>query len=289
MMSYTTDAGMFYELINGLEYYWFVSKLNTDFDKNSDKIIANIQEVAKLIFKKENLIIGTGCDSNDYIQFENQINKLITQLPAEKPEIKVWKFVKTNKNEGLMAPSKVQFVLQGCDFKQLGHKWDGKMLVLNNIISNVYLQNTIRVIGGAYGGFSRFSDDGNIYFASFRDPNLKETLDNYAACAKYLETFEADEEKMLGYIIGAISSIDRPLRTSSKATKAYKSYLQNETQEQQQADRNAVLSTTAQDINNFSKLVSDFINQNTFSVYGNKEKLEQNKKLFGSLVSIDSK
>ena len=50
-----------------------------------------------------------------------------------------------------------------------------RMSVLSSILSGEYLQNTVRVIGGAYGGFSGISSDGNFYFASSRS-KLKETL-----------------------------------------------------------------------------------------------------------------
>ncbi|NJO91304.1 MAG: hypothetical protein HC831_21825 [Chloroflexia bacterium] len=66
---------------------------------------------------------------------------------------------------------------------------------MNNILSNDYLHNKIRVIGGAYGGFSGVQIDGTVYFGSYRDPNLKETLENYNAAPEFLSTFEADEEK----------------------------------------------------------------------------------------------
>ena len=82
-------------------------------------------------------------------------------------------------------------VLQGFDFKKHDFKWSGKMRVLNQILSRDWLTKQIRIIGGAYGGFSSFSPSGIAYFGSYRDPNLRETLTNYQKTNEYLETFQA--------------------------------------------------------------------------------------------------
>jgi hypothetical protein len=180
-------------------------------------------------------------------------------------------------------------VVKSYNYKKLGHEWDGKMMVLNNILSGEYLQNTIRVIGGAYGGFCGISNDGTVYFASYRDPNLKETLANYDATTDYLNKFEADEEKMLGYIIGTVADLDYPLTASDKSFVAYTRYFEKQTKEKLQAERDAILGTTSEDIRNFSAMINDVLNQNNFCVYGNKEKIEGQKSIFGTLVNLEKR
>jgi presequence protease len=240
-----------------------------------------------LLFTKNNLIIGTSCEEKDYASFEKAFTKFASNLPVKENPVQEWKFELKKKNEGLLAASKVQYVVEGYNFKKLGYEWNGKMQVLNKILSTDYLQNTIRVVGGAYGGWSGISSDGMISFNSYRDPNLKETLDNYDAAVDYLNKFDANEEKMLGFIIGTISGIDRPLTAASKANVAYLRYFEKRTKEQLQADRDAILNTTAQDIKNMSKMVAEVLKQKNYCVYGNKEKIEKNKALFGNLINIE--
>jgi presequence protease len=287
--SYFSNQGMFDEYTRGLEYYWFINKLVADFDTKSDEIIANLNKTVELLFTKNNLITGTSCDEKDYTNFENAFAKFAANLPAKENAIQDWKFELVKKNEGLLAASKVQYVVKSYNFKKLGFEWNGKLQVLNNILSGEYLQNTIRVIGGAYGGFAGISNDGMIYFASYRDPNLKETLNNYDATVDYLNKFEADEEKMLGYIIGTIADIDYPLTASSKAEVAYQRYFEKITKEQVQAERDAILSATAGDMKDFSKMIAAVVKQNNICVYGNKEKIEAHKSLFGNLINLEKK
>ena len=287
--SYFSNQWMFSEQTKGLDYYWFINKLVVDYDKNSDEIIANLKRVCELLFTRNNLITGTSCEEKDYTSFEKAYAAFATHLPVKENPAQDWKFELTKKNEGLLTASKVQYVVEGYNFKKLGFAWNGKMTVLNNILSNDYLQNTIRVVGGAYGGWSNIWHDGLIYFASYRDPNLKETLNNYDASVDYLNKFEADEEKMLGYIIGAISDIDYPLPASMKADVAYERYFEKQTKEQMQAERDAILSTTALDIKGMSKMIAAVLNQKNYCVYGNKEKIETNKVLFKSLINLENK
>jgi hypothetical protein len=287
--SYVSNAGMLRELTDGLEYYWFIGKLVSDFDKNADKVIENLTKTVDLLFTRNNLILASSSDKADFKTIEKAFSTFATKLPEKENSPVDWKLNPVKKNEGLMSASKVQFVVKNFDYKKLGYEWNAQMSVLNSILSGEYLQNTIRVIGGAYGGFSGISNDGNIYFASFRDPNLKETLDNYDAAVKYVETFEADEEKMLGYIIGTIADLDYPLTASSKADVAFNRYFSKSTPDQLQADRDAILSTTAEDIRKYSLLISDVMKQNNLCVYGNQEKIQANKNLFGSLINVEKR
>ena len=287
--SYFSSQGMFNEITSGLEYYWFINKLVADFDKNSDEIIGNLNKVGEILFNKNNLIVGTSCDAKDYTSFDKSFKAFAANLPAKENSLQDWKFELTKKNEGLLSSSKVQYVVKGYNFKKLGFEWNGKMQVLNKILSDDYLQNTIRVVGGAYGGWAGISSDGLVWFGSYRDPNLKESLANYDATPEYLNKFNADEATMLGYIIGTIAEIDIPQTASSKADIAYMRYFEKRTKEQLQAERDAILSTTAQDIKAYSKMIDEVMKQNYYCVYGNKQKIESNKTLFQSLVNLEKK
>jgi Zn-dependent M16 (insulinase) family peptidase len=92
---------------------------------------------------------------------------------------------------------------------------------------------------------------------------------------------------MLNYIIGSISDIDRLLTVSQKGSTAVRYYLEKKSEEDLQADRNAILSTTAADIQNFAPMIADILKQQSYCVYGNKEKIESNKKVFKELKNIN--
>jgi len=285
--SYFSKKGMYNEITDGFEYYWFVNDLVANFDQNKDEIIANLNKTAELLFSQSTLITGVTCDEVNYSKFSDSYKNFYSQLPKTDSKPAEWSFELTKKNEGFMSASKVQYVVKAYNFKKQGYDWTGKLYVLDNILSSEYLQTQIRVIGGAYGGYSGISKNGTIYFASYRDPNLKETLVNYDSAVSYLNNFKADDETMLGYIIGAISNIDKPLTPSQKGSIAYRNYFTKWTKEKNQKDRDDLLSTNVEDIKQMSKMIADFLGQDNFCVYGNKEKIEANKDVFNNIMNTE--
>jgi presequence protease len=286
MQSYYSNQGMFNEMRNGIEYYWFVTNLVDNYDEKSDEIVSNLSKLASLLFTKENLIVGSTCAKTDFDKFLKQTEGFVNSLPGNKSEIQKWVFNPEAKNEGLLSASKVQYVLKGFDYKKLGYEWNGKMRVLNQILSREFIVKQVRVIGGAYGGWTSFSPTGHVYFGSYRDPNLSKTLENYNASPGFLEEFTADENAMTRFIIGTVARLDRPLTPSGQGNLAFRRYLEGTTKSYVQEERDAVLSTTVEDVKKYKKMVSEILDQNTYCVYGNEEKLKSEEQLFKKLVKL---
>ena len=286
LTSYFSNSGMFDEKISGLDYYRFITDLTDNFDKKKEELIAGLEKTASLLFTKKNLTAAVTCPADNYPVFSDGLQILTSALPDHTVKHTDWLFDLKKKNEGLATASKVQYVVKGYDFKKLGYEWTGKMKVLNQVLSTDYLQTQIRVLGGAYGGFCGFSPTGLAYFASYRDPNLKETLDSYDRTPEYLHNFEADEQTMTRYIIGTIARIDSPLTASQKGVTAFARYLRKETHEQMKTERSGILSTTDKDIRDMEKMVSDVLDRDVICVYGSNEKIEENKELFDGIVEV---
>ena len=287
LFSYSTKSGMFDELTGGLEYYWFITDLVENFDVKQNEIVTSLQNISSTVFTRRNLIASTTCSDDAIKTFRKELKSFSKTLGKAKPVFNTWELKSASRNEGLMAASKVQYVLQGADYKDLGYKWDGKIRVLNQIISREWLKNQVRVIGGAYGGFARFSPTGQVYFGSYRDPNLSSTLENYASTPGFLNTLDIDKHEMTRFIIGTISGMDRPQTASQKGGLAVARYFTKATQEQLQQDRSAVLSTTLADVKSYENFIEDILKNSPICVYGNEEKLKQNEKIFDKLVTLD--
>ena len=285
--SYISNQGMFRELTGGLSYYWFVSDLLKNFDTLYPQISDNLKLVSTLLFNWKNLTATVSCAKKDMAAYSSGLDQLARQLPDGHSQPQQWNFNKISGNEGIIAASNVQYVVKGFDYKKLGYQWNGKMRVLNQILSTDWLQTRIRVIGGAYGGFSSISANGMFSLNSYRDPNLKTTIDNFNETANYLNSFSADPQSMTRYIIGTIAEIDSPLTPSQKADKAFTLFLSKRTPEDLQQERDAVLSATSSDIRGFAPLVEEVVRQETICVYGNAERLRADQELFQTLISID--
>jgi presequence protease len=284
--SYYSKRGVFNDMTRGASYYWFVTDLVKRYTDDPASVLEQLTKVKDILFSRNNLLAGTTSGEEDFKLYVQSLHFLASALPDKPVTYTAWALQPTVKNEGIETASKVQYVLQGYDFRKLGLAWDGKWNVLSQVMSTDWLQTRIRVVGGAYGGFSGISKSGTFYLASYRDPNLKETLDNYKGTIDYLAKFQADSTTMTRYIIGTIANLDNLMTPSEKGDLAFRRYMEKTTREDAQNDRNAVLSTSADDIRKMSAILAKVLDQHVFCVYGNEDKLKANKNLFKNLVTL---
>ena len=144
----------------------------------------------------------------------------------------------------------------------------------------------VRVKGGAYGCMSGFKRQGNSFFVSYRDPNLKKTLDVFAGIPEYIRNFKADEKEMTKYIIGTISGMDTPLTPSAKGTLALTAYMNQITVEDMQLERDQVLDADAQSIRDLADMVECVLKQNYICVVGSESAIMENKDLFMNISNL---
>ena len=154
------------------------------------------------------------------------------------------------------------------------------------ILGYEYLWTNVRVKGGAYGCMCNFGKAGDSYFVSYRDPNLKKTMDTFEKTGDYLRSFTADERTMTKYIIGAISDLDIPMNPSAKGSRSSSAYLTNQTYEEIQKERDELLTCTQDDIRALADYMDAIMKAEAVCVVGNGQAIEENKEMFGTIENL---
>lgn len=285
LSSYLSPAGCYNEA-GSLEFYWFVKELSEHFDERYEELKQTLAELVPVVFHQQGLVISLTAAAEDYNAFVRSSEALVTALPDLMYPPAAYDWPVRAANEGLVSSSRVQYVGKGANFLRLGHSFTGVMRVVETLMRYDYLWTRIRVQGGAYGASAQFDRNGSMLFTSYRDPNLRETLAVFDETAEYLRHFNASEREMTKYIIGTMSGIDMPLTPQMKGNVAAVCWLRGITQADRQQLRDEVLSTRQQDIRAMADLVADCMAQNTFCVFGNEVKLQENAALFGKLTKI---
>lgn len=286
LSSYYLRRGVFQERTGGLDYYWFVTDLAKKMSQGDTSVIHELRQVYSLLFSRNNMLAGVTGSKADFKDYKRAFSSLADGIPEVPIKLHAWSLAPKPLNEGILTASKVQFVVQGFNYKKLGYTWNGHWAVLEQILSTDWLQKQIRVLGGAYGAWTSIGKDGTMSFASYRDPNLTETLNAFNGMVPYLQKFYADTTEMTRYIIGTIAGIDYPLTPMQKGDMAFKYCMEKIRREDLQQSRNEVLSVTAGDIRNISETVSRVLDQQALCVYGNSEKLRASEKLFRTLITL---
>ena len=285
-LSYISSCSKYEEILSGLSYYKFIVELIENFDKKSDEIINNLKKISNCIFNKKNLMVSVTFSDEDYKEFEKNFNILFDSLGDEFFQPQAYRFDLGKENEGLMTSAEVQYVAKASNFIKLGYDYSGNMRVLKTIVGLDYLWNRVRVQGGAYGCFLRFSRSGNVYLGSYRDPNLVETVEAYNQMEAYIREFTASEREMTKYIIGTISELDTPQTPVMKGEHAVLNYISGITKEDMKRERIEILNTKEADIRKYSELFDKAMKENYLCVLGNQEKIKENEKLFNKLINV---
>ncbi len=286
--SYFLKSSYYRERVSGISYYEFLEKHDNKFDELADEMIKSLKQLVHIIFRPENLIVGVTCEKEALNVLDHEMNLFVEALDHNVLSFDDISFELEQRNEGFMTSGKVQYVAKAGNFMLEGYKYSGYLRVLQTILSLDYLWHNVRVKGGAYGCMASFKRSGSMYFVSYRDPNLKETINVYDNMYSYISTLSSDEREMRKYIIGTISKLDQPLTPSMKNDKMISLYFGNISQEHLQKERDEVLSTTPEQIRALAPIIKDTLKQGNICVLGNEKKVEEFKELFGETKHLFS-
>ncbi|PKN72711.1 MAG: peptidase M16 [Candidatus Cloacimonetes bacterium HGW-Cloacimonetes-3] len=286
MLSPMSQLHHWKDITGGLGFYHFLVDLAAKLDTGIDHVIEQLEAVKRTCFTKQNLIISITSDKEAIAVTLPQLGILLQPVANEVYEPVENHYALRNFNEGIYAPVQVQFCAKGGNFFRKGYSYSGKLLVLNSIISNNYLYQELRVKGGAYGAMSSFTPSGYQYFASYRDPNLPETLETYNTVADFLRSFSCSKREMDKYIIGEISNLDYPNTPEMLGTKADEDYITGFLAQDRQQIRDEVLSTKVEDIRAYADMVEAIMSKNHFAVFGSEAKVKDNATLFNGITPL---
>ncbi len=272
-LSYIRSASYYNELVNGISQYQFVEDLCLNFNLKKNEVVKNLNEVVKYIFRKENLIISYTGTNDSYLDYIKDFSDALYQ---DKVKTEEFKFEVNKLNEGFKTPSMVQYVARVGNFEEVG-RYTGAFQVFAMALRYDYLWMQVRVLGGAYGCMNSFTRNGNVYFVSYRDPNLDKTMDVYMNVLNYIDNFNPSPEEITKYIIGAIGMLDTPLSPKNIGNRSFTAYLQNVSYEELKQERHEGLNVTLDDIKNLRPLIEKALNDDALCVIGNENKVDESK------------
>jgi Zn-dependent M16 (insulinase) family peptidase len=145
--------------------------------------------------------------------------------------------------------TQVSFCAQAYPTVAQNHPDAPALQVLGELLRNGYLHRAVREQGGAYGvGAGYHPDSGAFRFYSYRDPRLRETLDDFARAIDWLLNADPSPRMLEEAILGVIAAIDRPGSPAGEAISAFFGGLFERTPEQRRAYRRKILQVSLADL-----------------------------------------
>jgi len=258
-------------------------------EERKDATIQKLQELSQKIFVKEQLILSVTSEREGLEKFSQEFSRFAGEksfLKQAAPTIGARNFEKKCLNEGFMTSSQVQYVAMGSLFPDQNYELPGALLVLKVLMSYEYLWLNLRVKGGAYGCMNTYTEAGEMGFVSYRDPNLKNTVEIYQAIPDYIRQLAIDGRELQKYIIGAIGESDTPLQPHAKGIRSMAFYLSGKTLDSVNKRRGQVLNCTLQDLQNLAPVIEKALSGGALCVVGSEEKIQADQNLFLKLTTL---
>lgn len=275
------------EQMGGVSYLFFLRKLADRLKSDWDGVHAALERIRSILVNRSIMVCNVTAESADWQRLQPQLAGFIAAMPAMPATTAPWQTADFPHREGLVMPTKVNYVGKGANLYHEGIAQSGSHLVARAYLRTSWLWDKIRVQGGAYGGhcmFNRYS--GDFTFVSYRDPNLLATLDIYDRTADFLRNADLGEAELTRNIIGTIGEIDTYRLPDAKGFASMQRHLIGETDAARQKMREEILATTAADIRKFGDAVAQVAAKGRIAVIGSEQAIEAANKERPGLLTV---
>ena len=259
------------ERYNGIHYYQFLGKLLKNFDADQGQIIRELKEIQEKLCRKSNLVMSFTGTEKAYGDFRQLIAASGFSGSARERE-PGWYQDKLlpGKSEAFIIPAEVSYVALG----GIG-EYTGEDYLLGRMVSFDYLWAKIRAEGGAYGCQMSVLPNQSWTMSSYRDPNVKRTIEAFRSASSWLKDLELGEQELLNYKIGAVAGYDRTPKTYVQAKRMDSWYLRQEEPQVRAKVREGLLKASEEDLKNRRQAMESFAKEGTVCVLGNRAKIEE--------------
>lgn len=270
------------ERYNGIHYYQFLGKLLKNFDADQGQIIRELKEIQEKLCRKSNLVMSFTGTEKAYGDFRQLIAASGFCRSARERE-PGWYQDKLlpGKSEAFIIPSEVSYVALG----GIG-EYTGEDYLLGRMVSFDYLWAKIRAEGGAYGCQTSVLPNQSWTMSSYRDPNVKRTIEAFRNTSSWLKDLELGEQELLNYKIGAVAGYDRTPKTYVQAKRMDSWYLRQEEPQVRAKVREGLLKASEEDLKNRRQVMESFAGEGTVCVLGNRAKIEDASGQFDNVTVL---
>jgi hypothetical protein len=272
------------ERLYGIEHLFFLRDLARRIEEDWPSVLDDMERVRGALISRDNLVVNVTSDRATLAASADAIARIAGALPARRA-LAAGGAVDSDMpwiDEALAAcgvsdgsapaspsgglrpsletlelPTQVNSVGMILPLRHL-KKVAGGAYVASKYLDVAYLWEQVRVMGGAYGGYSSLDPaSGLLMLLSYRDPNLERTIDVYRKVAAYLRSCEVPREEIQKSIIGTIGDVDAYQLPDAKGFNALMNELTGYTQETRQSIRDQILAADIGDFHRLGELIDE--------------------------------
>ena len=270
LRAHFTELGRLAERTSGLSYLQEVRRLLERLERDPQSLLADLEILRKHVVARPGALLDVTGESAALHRVEEEGARLLRSLPdARTGEPVAVQPLDLPDAEAFFAPAQVNYVGKAANLIDLGYPYRGAMSVVLRSLRMGYLWERVRVRGGAYGAMCTLDRlGGNLVLASYRDPNVEETLRAYDELPAFLRANAPDADQLERAIVGAIGDLDAYLLPDARGAQALSRYLSGDTEELRQRMREEILATTARDFLEMADVLEEVAKAGVICVLG---------------------
>ncbi len=253
-----SPAGRMEEAFGGVASLLYLRDLAARTARDWPGVLADLEAVRASVLVRSNLNWNITSEEANRDRLLREAAAMAAALPAKAPAAQAgaWTAADLPRREALLLPSQVNYVGRGGNLYDSGYAYHGSVHVIMKQLRTGWLWEKVRVQGGAYGAFCSFDRmTGSFVLASYRDPNVKETIAVFGRTADHLRGISLSRRDLDAAIIGAIGEVDAYLLPDAKGMAAFSRRLAGDTSETRQRMRDEIFSTTARHFQEFGTVL----------------------------------
>ena len=275
LRSMLSESGWIGEQVGGIDQLQFVRALLKRIDTDWEGVLKDLSEARQLLVNQSSLIVNVTCSYAVWRGLESHVTAFVKEIPSTPVVKQGWHAAPVPASEGLSIPAQVNFVGKGANLYNLGYEFDASIFVIVKFLRSGYLWDTVRLQGGAYGGFCAFDKQSGVFsFLSYRDPNTSDTIARYDAVVEYLRTFELSDADLEKVKIATVGDLGKYKLPDEKGRAALIRHLVGETDESRQETHDQAFNTTLKDFHTFADTLEKLNKQGTISILGSESALK---------------
>ncbi len=206
-MSQGDPAYNLYNYITGIDYYHFLDEAEALLESDPAAFAEKLNHIQTLLCNSTNSIYGVAGNADTIETHRTASDAFVAKLPKTDIVYEDYDIPVPAKSEGIVINSSVNYNLVYATYKEMNMEgYNGKLDAICALVSDGLLYPLLRDQYGAYGVFHG-ADDSGMYIISYRDPNVTETFEVYAAIPQLLTQLQMmlDQDTLDGYILSCYS------------------------------------------------------------------------------------
>ncbi len=260
------------ERTTGLSYLTSVRGLLTRLEQDAPSVLADLETLRAAIVAGPGVVFDCTAEADGLTRATGLARQLLADLPAARPNAAAGPDatpLSLPAGEALIAPAQINYVGKAANLYDLGYAYHGSAAVILRYLRMGYLWEHVRVRGGAYGAFCTLDRlGGTLICASYRDPNVDETLASFDGMADFLRAFNPDRAQLTQAIVGAVGDLDAYLLPDAKGARSLARWLSRDAEEQRARMREEILGTTEKHFRDFAEVLTDAARAGAVCVLG---------------------